>query len=119
MTSTSTPRPEMLELLDRHPSVVAYLNGHDHRGGYGLSAGGVHHVTIAGMVQSPLDSNAYSVLRAYPDRLELEGFGTQVRAIVMLKPLVDCNLMYGCCMVVLKVRGAGPLAHDALPRRHA
>ena len=75
--------PEMLELLDRHPSVVAYLNGHDHRGGSGVSPGGVHHVTIAGMVQAPLDSNAYGVLRVYPDRLELEGFGTQVESRVM------------------------------------
>eukprot|EP01050_Picozoa_sp_SAG11_P018845 SAG11_NODE_2912_length_2844_cov_4.296539_1_plen_297_part_00 len=74
---------ETCQLLDRHPSVVAYLNGHDHRGGYGLSTGGVHHITIAGMVQSPLDSNAYGVLRVFPDILELEGFGTQVHSRVL------------------------------------
>ena len=54
------------------------------RGGSGVSPGGVHHVTIAGMVQAPLDSNAYGVLRVYPERLELEGFGTQVESRVML-----------------------------------
>ena len=35
------------------------------------------------MVQAPLDSNAYGVLRVYPERLELEGFGTQVESRVM------------------------------------
>lgn len=42
---------EVLEVLDSQPSTVAYVNGHDHSGGYAEHAG-VHHVTLAGLVES-------------------------------------------------------------------
>lgn len=54
--------PEAVEILDSHASVAAYFCGHDHRGGYAVSPGGVHHTTLAGMVETPLESNAYGVL---------------------------------------------------------
>eukprot|EP01052_Picozoa_sp_SAG31_P023680 SAG31_NODE_1968_length_6780_cov_1.940129_3_plen_239_part_00 len=65
-------------VLDAHECVQAYFCGHDHRGGYQQSEAGVHHITIAGMVQAPVGGNAYGVLQVYPDRLVLDGFGTTV-----------------------------------------
>lgn len=64
----------VLALLGRHPSVAAWINGHDHAGGY-AEAGGIHCVTLCGMVDG--FENAYAVLRISPGRLELEGRGRQ------------------------------------------
>jgi hypothetical protein len=60
--------------------VEAYFCGHDHRGGYVQSSGGVHHITVAGMVQAPLHSNAYAVLKVFPelDTLVVDGLDTMV-----------------------------------------
>jgi 3',5'-cyclic AMP phosphodiesterase CpdA len=44
---------EVLAVLDRQPAVAAYMNGHDHSGGYALRQG-VHHVTVAGVVENDL-----------------------------------------------------------------
>ena len=41
---------EVLEILDGAPAVAAYMNGHDHRGGYGVGKG-VHYLTLPGMVE--------------------------------------------------------------------
>ena len=38
----------------------------------------MHHVTIAGMVQAPLNSNAYAVLKVFSNELVLDGLGTTV-----------------------------------------
>lgn len=58
----------------------AYFCGHDHRGGYAQSAGGVHHITVEGMVQAPLNSNAYAVLKVFPElgKLVVDGLDTMV-----------------------------------------
>ena len=59
-------------LLDNYSDVVAvYLAGHYHRGGYSLSRGGVHHVTIEGMVEE----GGHATLEIYTDRLEIKGSG--------------------------------------------
>jgi manganese-dependent ADP-ribose/CDP-alcohol diphosphatase len=54
--------------------VKAYLNGHDHNGGY-AEHGGVHYVTFPGMVESGV-KNSYTLVDVFNDRLELRGFGT-------------------------------------------
>eukprot|EP01051_Picozoa_sp_SAG22_P016231 SAG22_NODE_2255_length_2781_cov_2.237882_3_plen_356_part_00 len=69
---------EVVAVLDRFAATVAVcLNGHDHRGGFARSAaGGVPHVTVAGMVEAPPGSNAFCVLVGTADgALELRGHG--------------------------------------------
>lgn len=44
---------QVLEILDSQPSVAAYICGHDHAGGY-AEHNGVHHITLAGLVENEL-----------------------------------------------------------------
>jgi hypothetical protein len=55
-------------------TVVAYFNGHNHYGNYGLK-NGIHYVNFHGMVE--LETNAYAVVTVYPDRLEIDGYGRE------------------------------------------
>jgi manganese-dependent ADP-ribose/CDP-alcohol diphosphatase len=50
---------QVIAMLERHRSVVAYINGHNHAGNYGAKAG-IHYLTVNGMVDTP-DTNAYGV----------------------------------------------------------
>ncbi|HEY8960997.1 MAG TPA: metallophosphoesterase [Luteolibacter sp.] len=66
---------ELLDLLTKHRGVKAYLNGHNHDGGYALHEG-IHCVTFRSMLHRP-ETNAWSVARVFPDRLLIEGFGRE------------------------------------------
>ena len=65
---------EVLSCISRFKNVVAYMNGHNHAGGYG-EVDGQHFLTLKGMVDS--HESAYSVVNVYRDRLEISGFGRQ------------------------------------------
>jgi 3',5'-cyclic AMP phosphodiesterase CpdA len=65
----------LVRLVCDSTNVVAYLNGHNHAGNYG-ETGGKHFLTFRGMVETPTD-NAYAIVEAFPDRLEVKGFGIQ------------------------------------------
>jgi manganese-dependent ADP-ribose/CDP-alcohol diphosphatase len=67
--------PEVLAVLDRHPHVVAWLNGHNHAGAFG-ERNGVSFVTLKGMVETAA-TTAYAITRFLPDRLILEGQGRE------------------------------------------
>ncbi len=60
---------EVLAVLDSAPALVAYLNGHDHRGGYAVR-NGVHYLTLPGMVESEVEQSC-NVAEAYSDRVEV------------------------------------------------
>ena len=70
---------EIIELLDGYPNVVAYINGHNHAGGY-IRENEKHFITICGMVDTMVSS--YAILEIFADRMVLKGFGNQ-RDIVM------------------------------------
>ena len=80
LAEASTPQhllwnaPEILTILESSPAVAAYMNGHDHNGGYALGHG-IHFVTFPGMVESGI-RNSYTLVDVYDDRLELRGSGT-------------------------------------------
>ncbi len=52
---------ELIGVLESHTCVVAYINGHNHAGGYGLK-NGIHYLTVPGMVETP-DTTAYAVFQ--------------------------------------------------------
>jgi hypothetical protein len=54
--------------------VVACFSGHDHEGAY-LIEGGIHYLTVPGMVEASGGSNRYAVVEVYADRLEFLGRG--------------------------------------------
>lgn len=70
---------EVLSLVEKYPQVKAYINGHNHDGGYDPKDG-IHHLTMKGMVDT--DSTAYGVVNVFKNRLELKGYGRQ-QSIVM------------------------------------
>ncbi len=65
---------EVISLLEKHESVTAYINGHNHRGAYGFKKG-IHYVTLKGMVDT--EETAYAVISIYEDRIEVRGKGRQ------------------------------------------
>lgn len=64
---------EMQALLGEYDNVMAYLNGHNHVGNYGV-VDGVHYVTVEGMLETAA-TTAYAVVEVYADRIEIDGFG--------------------------------------------
>lgn len=66
---------EVRPIVESAGCVVAWIAGHYHKGGYAFE-NGIHHVTVPGMVEAPLGKNAYAVVDAYADRLEIRGVGT-------------------------------------------
>lgn len=67
---------EVLALIRSHSSVVCFMAGHDHDGGYHLDQDtGVHHVTVEGVIETPPDSDAFGLVCVYEDRMELKGSG--------------------------------------------
>ena len=70
-------------IIDASPAVAAWFAGHDHNGGYALERG-IHYVTFPGMVESGA-ATAYTVVRVFADRLELDGTGTAPSRILKLR----------------------------------
>ncbi len=50
---------EVIAVLEKHPSVVAYINGHDHAGKYAVKEG-IPYLTVNGMVETA-DTTAYGI----------------------------------------------------------
>jgi hypothetical protein len=73
---------EVVEILEASGSAVAYINGHDHAGGYAVK-NGIHYLTVRGMVETE-DSSAYAVVRVDGDRLEVDGRGRQPDQVLEL-----------------------------------
>ena len=89
LAAASTPvyllwnHDEVLGILHSSPAVAAYMNGHDHRGGY-AKAGGIHFVTLQGVVESGA-VGAFGVVEVFPDRLRIRGYGTVPSRNLVLK----------------------------------
>ena len=60
-------------MLGQYDNVMAYFNGHNHAGNYGV-VDGVHYVTVEGMLETA-DTTAYAIIEVYNDRIEMKGFG--------------------------------------------
>lgn len=67
---------ELLSIIRSHNSVVCYMAGHDHDGGYCQDKDtGVHHLTLEGVIETPPDSDAFGTVSVYKDRMVLQGNG--------------------------------------------
>jgi 3',5'-cyclic AMP phosphodiesterase CpdA len=67
--------PEVVALLERQPAVVAWLNGHNHAGGF-AEHHGVPCVTLHGMVETA-GTSAFATARFLDDRLVITGHGRE------------------------------------------
>ncbi len=65
---------EIIALIEKYPNVVAYINGHNHAGGYAYE-NGVHYITMFGMVDTTIGS--FGIMDIYQDSLIIHGYGNQ------------------------------------------
>ncbi|MBB3915012.1 metallophosphoesterase [Rhizobium fabae] len=65
----------IVELLASRDNVVAYLNGHNHVGNYGM-AGACHYFNFKGVVDTESE-NAFAIVEVHADRIEIRGFGRE------------------------------------------
>jgi predicted phosphodiesterase len=62
---------EVIKLLEGFSCVKAYVNGHNHKGKYGIKKG-IHYLTCKGMVDT--DQSAYSIFRVQDEEIHVLGF---------------------------------------------
>lgn len=80
----------LIKVFESSGNVVAYFNGHNHAGNY-VEKNGIHYVNFKGMVETA-DTNAYSIVRVYPDRIEIKGFGREQNRVLKAKTNKNSNL---------------------------
>jgi hypothetical protein len=69
-------KPEaIIELLDAHTCVAAWIAGHEHAGGYARQRH-VHHLTMRGLVEAP-GSTAFARFELAGDRIVETGYGNE------------------------------------------
>ena len=64
-------------------NVVAYFNGHHHAGDF-AEKNGIYYVNFKGMVET-VDTNAYSIIKVYSDRIEIDGYGREQDRVLKVK----------------------------------
>ena len=73
---------DILAVLDRHPCVAAYFNGHNHAGGF-AERNGIPCVTFRSMLHEP-DITAFSVVDVHADRIVITGHGREESRVLTL-----------------------------------
>ncbi len=73
---------EVITILENYPNVKAYLNGHNHKGNYGVK-NGIHYLNIHGMVDT--ETNAYAVLEFYHEHIKVIGYGREENRFLNLQ----------------------------------
>lgn len=66
--------PELRNLIEASPQVMAWFNGHVHKSQY-FFENGINYVTFKGIVEK--EENAYAVVSVFRDRLEIKGYGKE------------------------------------------
>ncbi len=66
----------VLELIGNYNCVKAWINGHNHAGGYAYE-NGIHFITMKGMVDTEKE-NSYSILSFSKREIKIEGFGREI-----------------------------------------
>ncbi len=63
---------EIVEILEAHDCVEAYLNGHNHEGNYAAKKG-IHYLTLPAVVET--NENAYAMIDVFKEELVVRGSG--------------------------------------------
>ncbi len=56
-------------------TVLAYLAGHDHDGGYFRDRKNIHHLTLHAIVECEPNTNSFATVHVYKDSILIEGVG--------------------------------------------
>jgi manganese-dependent ADP-ribose/CDP-alcohol diphosphatase len=73
---------EVISLIDAFPSVKAYINGHNHEGGYGMKQG-IHYLTLKGMVDT--EQTSYASIRVDTDSIYVTGYGREENRNLLIR----------------------------------
>jgi manganese-dependent ADP-ribose/CDP-alcohol diphosphatase len=73
----------VLALIDRHSSVIAYFNGHNHAGAEEIR-NGIPYITFKSILHEP-GVNSFSAIHLFADRMEIEGNGREQSRAIPLK----------------------------------
>ena len=73
----------VMKELEAAGNVVAYFNGHNHAGNYGVK-NGIQYINLKGMVETA-DTNSYSIVRVFKDHIEVDGFGREIDRVIEIK----------------------------------
>lgn len=66
----------ILELIWNYSgTVIAYFAGHHHQGGYFRDKHNIHHITFSAILETTPNSNAYSTIKVYDNKVSVEGVG--------------------------------------------
>jgi predicted phosphodiesterase len=65
---------DVIAMLERHPSVKLWLDGHNHEGNYGVRSG-IHYLNLKGMLDT--EETAYARLDIFADHIVVHGTGRQ------------------------------------------
>jgi manganese-dependent ADP-ribose/CDP-alcohol diphosphatase len=67
---------EVLDLFAQYEkTLLAYLCGHDHDGGYFRDKSNIHHLTFAGIIETPPNSNSFATIKVFDNKISIEGVG--------------------------------------------
>lgn len=75
---------EVIDLIGRHPAVVASFCGHHHAGAE-VMRNGIPYITFKSLLHEP-EITAHAVIHLFKDKLEIEGFGREKSRVIGLKP---------------------------------
>ncbi len=73
----------IVAVIDRHPCVIAWFNGHNHAGAEAVR-NGIPYVTFKSILHEP-GVNAYSVIRVFKDRIEIVGNGREQSRVLAVR----------------------------------
>ncbi|XP_072523383.1 manganese-dependent ADP-ribose/CDP-alcohol diphosphatase-like [Salminus brasiliensis] len=76
---------QILSILNSHKSVVCFMAGHDHDGGYHRDTHGIHHLTLEGVIETPPFSDAFGTVYVYEDKMVLRGRGRISDRVMMFR----------------------------------
>lgn len=67
---------EVLDLLWTFDgTILAYIAGHDHDGGYFLDRKNIHHITLHAIIECQPNTNSFATVHVYHDHILIEGVG--------------------------------------------
>lgn len=67
---------DVLALIDKHPCVLAWFNGHNHAGDF-AERKGIPYLTFRSMLHHP-DTTAFSIIDVHADRIVVTGHGREI-----------------------------------------
>lgn len=73
---------EVIDLITGYSCVKAWMNGHNHAGGYAEHEG-IHFITFKGMVDT--ETNAFGTIQLHPKQIVIDGHGREPDRILNLR----------------------------------